>query len=195
MLVAADVRPAPPGTAVVFDAGPMVTTAEVPTVQMESCSPLLPAEEPGPPEPDSRAAAATSFVTGVAQVDQMVVVYEDDAAAAAAVQRHRALAQDCQAALQARVTSDSLGAQATVVDPPAGVDGYRVQVDFSYPAGPSDEASSVLRSGPVVAFTRTNETGAPTGSGWEADGVLDPGWVDELMTAAAARVVAAGAAS
>lgn len=192
VLVATDVPPAPPGTAVVLDPGPAaVSVVDVPTVQVESCSTLIPTDTPGPPEPDAEAGAVTSFVTGVAQVDQYVVVYRDETAADMALARHRALAEDCQAALQARVTADNLGVQASVSDAPAGVDGYRVQVLFTYPSGPSDEASGVFRSGSLVAFTRANETGAPEGSGWEADGILDQAWVDQLMAAAADRLVAA----
>jgi hypothetical protein len=192
VLVATDVPPAPPGTAVVLDPGPVaVSVVDVPTVQVESCSTLIPSDTPGPPEPDAEAGAVTSFVTGVAQVDQYVVAYRDETAAATALDRHRALTEECQAALQARVTADNLGVQATVSEAPTGVDGYRLQVLFTYPSGPSDEASGVFRSGSLVAFTRTNETGAPEGSGWEADGILDPAWVDQLMAAAADTLVAA----
>jgi len=185
VLLASDVPPAPPGSEVEDFSGPVaVDPVEAPNVQVESCSILIPTDVPGPDEPDAKAGAETTFTSGVAQVDQYVIVYRDEAAAQTALGRHRALAEDCEAALQARVTQDSLGAAATVSGAPAGVEGYRVEVRFDYPQGSSDEYSGVFRAGSMLAFTRTSETE----SGGES---LDAGWVDQLMTSAASKLVEA----
>lgn len=183
---ATDVPPAPPGDSVVADPAPVGGPfAEVPSVQVESCSPQESGEGVGPPEPGAVAGARGYFVTGVAQVDQYVIVYQDEKSARTALARHRALAQDCAGVLKSRTTPDSTGASARIGAPPTGVDGYRVTAVFTYPGSRSNEASAVLRVGRVVTFLRTGETGAPAGSGWTVDGLLEEGWVRTLMSQAA----------
>ena len=39
--------------------------------------------------------------------------------------------------------------------------------------------------GTTVLYLRANETGAPAGMNWPTDGLLDPEWSDQLITAAA----------
>jgi len=170
--------------------GSAVSTVLEPTVPYESCSLALP--DDAEPEPGASAGAIGSFVTGVAQVDQYVIVYEDLVAAEAALARHRALAEDCDAALAQRL--GSVGeADATLSDFRSDVPdfGYRVRVEFRSDGLIADEESAVLRQGPVLSFIRTNESGAPTGSGWEVDGLLDTAWADQLMATAADRLTQA----
>jgi hypothetical protein len=192
---AADVPPAPPGTEIVVQPDPLpggaVATVLEPSVQYESCSMALP--EDAEPEPGGSAGAIGGFVTGVAQVDQYVVVYEDLAAAEAALARHRALAEDCDAALAQRLEPNVGEAAATLSDFRSDFPdfGYRVRVEFRSDGSVDDEESAVLRRGPVLSFIRTNESGAQTGSGWEVDGLLDTAWADQLMAAAADRLTQA----
>ncbi len=191
---AADVPPAPPGTEIVFQFDPLpgsaVSTVLEPSVQSESCSPALP--EDAETEPGASAGAIAGFVTGAAQVDQYVIVYEDLVTAEAALARHRALAEDCDAALAQRLGSDG-EADATLSDFRSDFPdfGYRVRVEFRSDGSVYDEESAVLRWGPVLSFIRTSESGPPAGSDWEVDGLLDAAWADQLMAAAADRLTQA----
>jgi hypothetical protein len=40
-----------------------------------------------------------------------------------------------------------------------------------------------------VLYLRANEAGAPAGMNWPTDGLLDPEWSDQLITAAAEHLV------
>jgi hypothetical protein len=190
-LLSADrVPPAPPGTEVVAAPEPVVASpVTAPTVQYESCSPYIVTGDPIPAEADAVAGVIGGFVTGVGQVDQYVTVYKDVAAAEAALARHRALAEDCDAALAQRLTSGG-SAEATLYEAPPSVDGYRVRVVFDSEDQPSDEESAVYRYGQVLSFVKAIECCAPEGSGWELDhafdGMLDPEWAETVMQDAAA---------
>jgi hypothetical protein len=122
-------------------------------------------------------------------VDQYAVVYSDQDAAQRAVARSRDRAQDCQAAFA--VHSPDADAEAIISRAPVGVDGFRVRATYAYQdtGYSSDEVSAVLRSGTTVLYLRANETGAPAGMNWETDGLLDPEWSDQLITAAAENLI------
>lgn len=186
LLPAYGVKPAPPGDTLVDSFGPVLTTANVaePSRQVMTCTPLEPPNEgqTGPAEPDALAAAASGFVTGVAQVDQYAVVYLDEAAAERAVTRSRERADNCDAAF--RVHSPSAKAQATVTEAPAAVSGFRVHATYEdkTTGHDSDEVSAVLRAGLTVLYLRTNESSTPGNS------VLDEAWADSLIKAAAAHL-------
>ncbi len=183
-----DVPPAPPGTKVVADPGPVTTrTPDTPSSQVASCARREAGERAGPPEPGAVAAAVGSLVTGVAQLDQYVVVYRDEQAALVALGRHRALAQDCVPALQLRGI-DPADATVRVGTAPQGVQGFTVNLVIRHPGTTSDEASAVLRSGRGLMFLRTNETGVPEGLGWVADGRLDQAWVATVWAVAARQL-------
>ena len=188
LLPAAAVPPAPPGDTLVDTMGPDKVTGVIgePSRQVMTCTPLeVLMDDPGPAEPDAAGAASSGFVTGVAQVDQYAVVYSDQAAAQRAVARSRDRARDCQAAFV--VHSPDAQAQAIISAAPGGVDGFRVRAAYAYrdTGYSSDEVSAVLRSGTTVLYLRANETGAPAGMNWPTDGLLDPEWADQLITAAA----------
>lgn len=187
LLPAAAVPPAPPGDTLVDAMGPVEVTGVIsePSRQVMTCTLEVLTDVPGPAEPDAAGAAYSGFVTGVAQVDQYAVVYSDEAAAQWALARSRARAEDCAAAFA--VHSPGADAEAVVSPAPAGVDGFRVHATYDYPdtGHSSDEVSAVLRSGATVLYLRANETGAPAGLDWDADGTLDPDWSDQLVTAAA----------
>ncbi|MGB8019691.1 MAG: sensor domain-containing protein [Candidatus Nanopelagicales bacterium] len=191
LLPAGAVPPAPPGDTLVDAMGPVEVTGVIgePSRQVMTCTPLeLLMDDPGPAEPDAARAASSGFLTGVAQVDQYAVVYTDEAAAQRAVARSRDRAQDCQAAFA--VHSPDADAEAIVSKAPDGVDGFRVHATYAYDdtGYSSDEFSAVLRFGSTVLYLRANEAGSPEGMNWETDGILDPDWSDQLVTAAAAHL-------
>jgi hypothetical protein len=160
-----------------------------PSRQVMTCTPLeMLMDDPGPAEPDAAGAASSGFVTGVAQVDQYAVVYADAAAAQRAVARSRDRAQNCQEAFA--VHSPDAQAEAIVSKAPEGVTGFRVHATYAYQdtGYSSDEVSAVLQFGSTVLYLRANEAGAPQGMKWETDGILDPDWSDQLVTAAAAHL-------
>lgn len=192
LLRAEDVPPAPPGS-FVDGTGPVTSKGDVvgqPSRQVMTCTPLEIADgdAPGPAEPDATRAASSSSVIGVAQVDQYAVVYLNDAAARSAEVRARELADDCERSFA--VHSPGANAQATIAPAPGTIDGFQVRA--TYTAGNasriSDEASAVLRSGRVVLFLRTSETGSGPNAGQKVDGILDPEWTDQLISAAAANL-------
>lgn len=191
LLPATAVPPAPPGDTLVDAAEPFEVTGVIgePSRQVMTCTPLvLLMDDPGPAEPDAAGAAFSGFVTGVAQVDQYAVVYTDVAAAQRAVARSRDRAQDCQPAFD--VHSPDAQAEAIISEAPVGVDGFRLHATYAYEdtGYTSDEVSAVLRFESTVLYLRANETGAPEGMDWETDGILDPEWSDQLVTAAAAHL-------
>lgn len=186
------VEPAPPGDTVVDMSGPYFATEviEEPSRQVITCTPreLPPMDISGPPEPGAAGAASSGFVTGSAQVDQYAVVYTDQTAAEQAVNRSRAWTQDCQKAF--KVHSRGAHTQAQMSEAPSSVAGFRVHASYKYPdtGHTSDEVSAVLRSGRIVLYLRANELGAPDSKELPADGLLDPGWTDDLIEAAAAHL-------
>ena len=191
LLPAAEVPPAPPGDTLVDAMGPFEVTGVIgePSRQVMTCTPLeMLMDDPGPAEPDAAGAASSGFVTGVAQVDQYAVVYTDAAAAQRAVARSRDRAQNCQEAFA--VHSPDAQAEALISKAPEGVDGFRVHATYAYQdtGYSSDEVSAVLQFGSTVLYLRANEAGAPQGMNWETDGILDPDWSDQLVTAAAAHL-------
>lgn len=186
LLPAYGVTPAPPGDTLIDGFGPVLTTANVaePSRQVMTCTPLeLPSEnQTGPAEPDAVGAAASGFVTGVAQVDQYAVVYRDEAAAERAVTRSRGRADNCDAAF--RVHSPNAKARATVTAAPPAVTGFRVHATYEdkTTGHDSDEVSAVMRAGLTVLYLRTNESSTPGNS------LLDEAWADSLIKAAAAHL-------
>jgi PknH-like extracellular domain len=191
LLPAAAVPPAPPGDTLVDAMGPFEVTGVIgePSRQVMTCTPLeMGMDDPAPAEPDAAGAASSGFVTGVAQVDQYAVVYTDAAAAQRAVARSRDRAQNCQEAFA--VHSPGAQAEAILSAAPEGVTGFRVHATYSYreTGYSSDEVSAVLQFGSTVLYLRANEAGAPEGMNWETDGILDPDWLDQLVTAAAAHL-------
>ena len=191
LLLADEVSPAPPGS-MVDSTGPVTVTGDIgaPSRQVMTCTPLeLPdGDDPGPAEPGAAGAASSSSVIGVAQVDQYAVVYIDEAAAQDAVSRARELAESCEESFA--VHSPDGNAQATSTPVPGTVDGFQVHAtyDASGAATTSDETSAVLRSGRVVLFLRAAETGSGPNSDQEVDGILDPEWTRQLISAAAANL-------
>lgn len=186
------VAPAPPGDSLVDNSGPYMAKGVIsePSRQVITCTPREMTDIPGPAEPGAAAAASSGFVTGVAQVDQYVVVYTDEAAAKDAVARSRTWTQDCQTAFA--VHAPRAQAEAVISDPPASVDGFRVLATFKDPdtGDTSDEVSAVLRSGRTVLYLRANVLGAPEGEEPPPDSILDPAWSDQLIEAAAAHLAA-----
>ena len=132
LLPVQSVAPAPPGDTVVDAMGPVLATGVIaePSRQVMTCTPVELMDNPGPAEPGAAAAASSGFVTGVAQVDQYVVVYVDEAAAQQAVTRSRAWAENCEAAFA--VHSPDADATAVVSGAPTVVDGFRVHATYSY---------------------------------------------------------------
>ena len=191
LLLADAVEPAPPGS-VVDTSGPVSVKGVIgePSRQVMTCTPLeLPVlDDPGPTEPDASAAAASTSVLGVAQVDQYTVVYVDEAAAERAVDRARQRAEACDESFA--VHSPDSGAEAQISAAPNGVEGFRVLATYaSGDAGAtSDEISAVLRHGPTVLYIRANETGSGENADEDVDGLLDPTWADELIEVAAAHL-------
>ncbi len=191
LLLADDVPPAPPGS-VVDGTGPVTLTGDIgePSRQVMTCEPLeLPlGDDPAPTEPDAAGAASSSSVIGVAQVDQYAVVYINDAAARSAVGRARELADGCDEAFA--VHSPDSNGQATITPVAGTVDGFQVHATYadSGRTTTSDETSAVLRSGRVVLFLRATETGSGPNAAEKVDGILDPGWTDLLIAAAAANL-------
>lgn len=191
LVPAEDIAPAPPGT-VVDTTGPVTVTGAIGEAsrQVMTCTPLeLPmSDDPGPAEPGAAAAASSSSVIGVAQVDQYAVVYVDEAAAQRAVDRARVRAENCDESFA--VHSPDAQAEATIAAVPGPIDGFRVHAAYSYgDAGvTSDEVSAVLRSGRTVLYLRTNESGSGENADQDVDGTLDSAWADQLLEAAAAHL-------
>jgi hypothetical protein len=186
--------PAPPGTLTDAAASYTATGSDIsaPWTQFMICTTTGRADD-GPPslvEPDAVAAAWGFGRAGAAQVDQYAIVYTSPEAAAAAVERSRALAADCDAALAATIPSGKWQLELGKVPP--GVSGFLTSA--SHQAGISSRRvshnySTVMAAGPVVHYMRFAPMSPDEGVRAPED--LPAEYRDGLMTAVAANLLAA----
>ena len=197
LMTSEEMPPAPPGTLV--DAG-LGYTAEgdqvsAPWAQVWLCAGTSRPDE-GPPtavEPGAAAGAWGFGRAGVAQVDQYAIVYLDEASAQAAVDQARDQADLCTDAITGN--PEYVGDPPTIElgTVPTSVQGFRVRALFTRDTGKTDDMiSTVMRSGATVHYLRFNEMSATESAPGETtpnpDTMLDPAYVEELITAAAASL-------
>ena len=196
LMTSEELPPAPPGT--VVDAGSGYTAegdqVSVPWTQVWLCAGTSRPDE-GPPTAVERGALAGAWGfgrAGLAQVDQYAIVYQDEAAARAAVDRARDQAEMCTDAITGdpEYLGDPPDVEIGAV--PRAVDGILVTATFTNDGTPSDMVSTVMRSGDTVHFMRANEMSTIESESGETepnpDPMLDPTYVDTLVTAAAAAL-------